>query len=282
MATGIPIDVVNQQLADLAQQVRQQPKIRLKAGQSKSALSREANLDLSPLRGILEYQPQEYTISLLAGTRLSEVNEVLAKEGQYLPFDPPLVQAGATIGGSIAAGLSGAGRYRYGGVRDFLLRVRLMMADGSLQTGGAKVVKNAAGFDLPKLMVGSLGCFGILTEATFKVFPKPAFSQSLVIDTSSFSQACELVESLNLSHAELNCLDFEASGKVYLRLAGSFEAAEVRLQRLKERLGKFSMQQLEGSQEEKLWQDINEYHYLPSGYGLAKVPLTLSKAKAFE
>ncbi len=147
-------------------------RIKVCAGNSKPALTDGANLSLQSLNGVLEYQPSEYTFTALAGTRISEVEDLLAQNRQYLPFDPPLAAAGATVGGTVAAGLSGSGRYRYGGVRDFLIGVTFISGDGRTVSGGGKVVKNAAGFDIPKLMVGSLGRFGVLVELTFKVFPR--------------------------------------------------------------------------------------------------------------
>ena len=128
-------------------------------------------LDLSRLSGVLEYEPGEFTFTALAGTPLASVDSLLAEHGQYLPFDPPLAERGATLGGTVAAGLSGPGRYRYGGVRDFILGVRFVDGAGALVRGGGKVVKNAAGFDLPKLMVGSLGQLGVLVELTLQSLP---------------------------------------------------------------------------------------------------------------
>jgi len=119
-------------------------------------------LDLSRLSGVLEYEPGEFTFTALAGTPVAVVNRLLAEHGEYLPFDPLLAEGGATLGGTVAAGLSGSGRYRFGGVRDFILGVRFVDGTGALVRGGGKVVKNAAGFDLPKLMVGSLGQYGAL------------------------------------------------------------------------------------------------------------------------
>ena len=114
----------------------------------------------------------EFTFTALAGTPVREIAAALAERGQYLPFDPMLREAGATLGGTVAAGLSGPGRFRYGGLRDFILGVRFVDGEGRLLRLGGKVVKNAAGFDLPKFFVGSLGRFGVLAEMTFKVFPK--------------------------------------------------------------------------------------------------------------
>ena len=118
-------------------------------------------LDVLALNGITEYLPSEYTVTALAGTPLADVEARLAAEGQYLPFDPLLVDAGSTVGGAVAAGANGPGRLRYGGLRDFLLAVTFVDGRGEIVRGGARVVKNAAGFDLPKLMVGSLGRLGV-------------------------------------------------------------------------------------------------------------------------
>src|SRR5207249_11250784 len=131
------------------------------------------------LRGISEYDPSECTFAALAGTPVREIAAALAERGQYLPFDPVLSEAGATLGGTVAAGLSGPGRFRFGGLRDFILGVRFVDGAGRLLRMGGKVVKNAAGFDLPKFFVGSLGRFGVLAEMTFKVFPRPASALTL-------------------------------------------------------------------------------------------------------
>lgn len=166
-------------LDELTEAVRAHAKLLPRGAGTKSALCSHPKytpLDMRGLSGIVEYLPQEYTITMRAGTSLTEVKEALAEHGQYLPFDPPLGAAGATIGGTVAAGLSGPGRIRYGGVRDFILGVTLVTGTGQVVHGGGKVVKNAAGFDLPKFFVGSQGRFGVLAEMTFKVFPHaPAY-----------------------------------------------------------------------------------------------------------
>ncbi len=96
-------------------------------------------------------------MTMLAGTRVSEVISILGKQGQYLPFDPLLADRGATIGGTVASNAAGSGRFRFGGIRDFLLGVRFVDGRGKCIRGGGQVVKNAAGFDYPKLLVSQLG-----------------------------------------------------------------------------------------------------------------------------
>src|SRR5258708_7320796 len=138
-------------------------------------------LNTTGLRGLIEYDPGELTFTAYAGTPLTEVQSALAANGQYMPFDPPFVDYGATLGGTIAAGLSGPRRMRYGGLRDFVIGVGYLNAEGNLVRGGGKVVKNAAGYDLPKLFCGSLGTLGVLVRVSFKVFPQPQSHQTLLI-----------------------------------------------------------------------------------------------------
>ena len=135
-----------------------------------SCLNGAALADLSNLSGIIEYQPSEYTVTVRAGTPIRDLAAALREQGQYLPCDPLLPHA-ATIGGTVAGNLSGSRRYRYGGVRDFILGAKVVDGLGRAFRVGGKVVKNSAGFDLSKFLVGSLGAYAIMTELTFKVFP---------------------------------------------------------------------------------------------------------------
>lgn len=139
-------------------------------------------LETGGLAGILDYDPAELTITVRAGTPLAEVIAALSANGQYLPFDPPFAGAGlgATIGGTVAAGLNGPRRLRYGGLRDFLIGIHYLDAQGTLVRAGGKVVKNAAGYDFPKLFCGSLGTLGMLTQTSFKVFPRPVARATLI------------------------------------------------------------------------------------------------------
>jgi glycolate oxidase FAD binding subunit len=122
--------------------------------------------------GIVAYDPAELTVTVLAGTSVADLTTALAVAGQECPLDPR--DGAATVGGVIASGLSGHRRLRYGPLRDTVLEVRLVMADGSLVRGGAPVVKNVTGYDLPRLIVGSLGTLAVIAQATLRCRPLPA------------------------------------------------------------------------------------------------------------
>src|SRR4051812_30056493 len=178
---------------ELVDAVRSTPHLLAVGAGTKPRLSAVDAVKLSTarLRGIIEYDPSEFTFTAAAGTTIREIAATLEERGQYLPFDPMLVAAGATLGGTVAAGLSGPGRFRFGGLRDFILGVRFVDGMGRLLRMGGKVVKNAAGFDLPKFFVGSLGRFGVLAEMTFKVFPRPIASRTLRLTAETLGAATE-------------------------------------------------------------------------------------------
>ncbi|MCA9836536.1 MAG: FAD-binding protein, partial [Trueperaceae bacterium] len=270
-----------EQIANLAETIKTSAELKARGGGTKTALSEGANLDLGGLSGVLEYDPQEYTLTALAGTPMADIEGLLNKERQYMPFDPVMVSAGSSLGGAIASGLSGSGRYRYGGIRDFLLGIHFFTGSGTLHRGGAKVIKNASGFDLPKLMVGSLGRFGIMTEATLKVFPKPEVFTTLKVATGSLEKALEHVGKLAMSSFELSCLDFDPAGTLYLRFGGQQEASHKRLERIKAFLG-LEADIVQGEVDESYWQGVREFNFVPEGFDLLKVPLTLSKIAGLE
>ena len=194
-------------------------------------------LELGAVRGIVGYDPAELTLTALAGTPLAELASTLEAAGQYLPFDPPLAPAGATIGGTVASGLSGPGSHRHGGIRDFVIGVRFLDGTGELVTGGGQVVKNAAGFDLPKLLVGSLGRLGVIVEVSLKVLPAPPAWGTLRVQADGLEGALAAKARLGLAGVDIEALDFEPSGKVSVRLGGPAEGLERRLDRVALELG---------------------------------------------
>lgn len=128
--------------------------------------------------GIVAHEPAEMIVRVRAGTPVAELDAALAEHGQMVPLDPA-DPARATVGGTLATGQSGLRRLRYGPVRDTVLEVRYVSAEGVLVKGGGPVVKNVSGFDLPRLFVGSLGTLGVLAEVVLRVQPRPVVTRWL-------------------------------------------------------------------------------------------------------
>lgn len=226
-------------------------------------------VDLRSLTGITEYQPSEYTITARAGTTLTEIAATLSTKGQYLPFDPPFATAGATLGGTLAANLSGPGRFRFGGVRDFILGLSFIDGRGRHIHGGGKVVKNAAGFDTPKLMVGSLGRFGLITDLTFKVFPRPVSTLTLQLPFDSHQAALARLAELARSRFELDALDYRPADRALLiRLAGPAEANSA----LAAKIGGTIIPDL------SIWPALNNFDWAPTDHALIKIPTSPGSA----
>jgi glycolate oxidase FAD binding subunit len=131
------------------------------------------------LSGVVDYQPKELVLTARAGTPLAEIEALLAEQGQMLAFEPPHYAGNATLGGSIASGLSGPRRPYAGAARDFVLGVRIIDGTGQPLRFGGQVIKNVAGYDVSRLMVGALGTLGLITEVSLKVLPKPATETTL-------------------------------------------------------------------------------------------------------
>ena len=255
-------------------------------------------LDVSALSGITEYLPSEYTVTALAGTPLADVEARLAAEGQYLPFDALLVEAGSTVGGAVAAGANGPGRLRYGGLRDFLLAVTFIDGRGEIIHGGAKVVKNAAGFDLPKLMVGSLGRLGVLTECTFKVFPHPESCATLRVVGMTLDEALAAASRVGAGAVELECLDLVhglAGWDLEMRIGGRSFALDARLNRVAGFLDSAlstpgnagvspasGRKALSGNADAHHWRARRELHWAPPEAAVLKCPLTPAAVVALE
>lgn len=233
-------------------------------------------VDMTGLNGMLEYEPGEYTFTAYAGTAVQDIQRQLAKNGQYLPFDPLLAAQGATLGGTIAANTSGSGRYRYGGVRDFILGARFVDGYGRLIRGGGKVVKNAAGFDLPKFMVGSLGGFGILAEVSFKVFPVPPAYTTLRLALADVAAAMAAIFSLATRPLEMDALDIvvtDVGADLLIRLGGLPEALPARADRLRQLLTAYSPAIETIADDAALWQTANDLAWAAGAPLLVKAPV---------
>ena len=234
-------------------------------------------VSLKRLNGLIEYEPSEFTFTAWAGSRVEEIEGELSQRGQYLPFDPIMSKAGATLGGTLASGLSGPGRFRFGGVRDFCIGVHWMDGQGRLVRGGGKVVKNAAGFDFPKFMVGSMGRFGILVDMTFKVFPKPCRSQTWCSVFDDHHSAMNTLAEVAASRLEVDALDYRPERKeLAIRLSGPEEVLPLLM---KEISGRWAPgRELSEQEALKYWEQVKNLSW--SGFEqplMIKVPLNLTK-----
>lgn len=194
----------------------------VKSGATKDFLGNPvvgAALQLSAHRGVIDYQPTELVITARAGTPLAELESILAERKQMLPFEPPHFGASATLGGTIAAGLSGPRRPYAGSARDFVLGTRVVNGRGEVLRFGGEVMKNVAGYDISRLMVGALGTLGVLMDVSLKVLPCPAAEQTLVLATTQ-TEAIAYMNALAGRPLPLSAAYWEA-GRLYLRFSGS-------------------------------------------------------------
>lgn len=207
--------------------------LRIQGSNSKAFLGRIAAgeiLDTRAHRGIVSYDPTELVITARCGTPLSELTQVLDAAQQMLPCEPPSFGDGATVGGMIACGLSGPRRPWSGSVRDFVLGTRVITGLGKHLRFGGEVMKNVAGYDLSRLMAGSYGTLGLITEVSLKVLPKPRQCLSISLEMNNERALQQLAswgqQPLPISGA---CHDGE---RLHLRLEGgegSVKAAHDRL-----------------------------------------------------
>jgi glycolate oxidase FAD binding subunit len=170
--------------------------LRMQGGGTKDFLGQSMQgevLDTTSYKGILSYEPSELVITVRCGTPLAEVEAALAQKGQCFPFEPPHFGAGATVGGMVAAGLSGPSRPSVGTVRDFVLGARVINGKGEHLTFGGQVMKNVAGYDVSRLLAGSWGQLGLITEVSLKVLPVPPGETTLVCAGVSQAQALRLI-----------------------------------------------------------------------------------------
>jgi len=188
-------------------------------------------LDVRPLRGISSYEPSELVVSVRAGTPLAELEAALAEKGQCLPFEPPRFGPGTTVGGMVAAGLAGPARATAGGVRDYVLGVTLLNGRGEVLTFGGQVMKNVAGYDVSRLLAGSMGILGVICEVSLKVLPVAPARRTLRFE---LDQATAL-QRLNEWGGQPLPLNASAwwDGMLVLRLAG----AQAAVQAARDKLG---------------------------------------------
>ena len=187
-------------------------------------------LDVTELSGISSYEPTELVVTARAGTRLEDLEAALQEHGQCLPFEPPRFASGSTVGGMVAAGLSGPARASVGSVRDHVLGVTLLNGRSEVLTFGGQVSKNVAGYDVSRLLVGSLGVLGVICDVSIKVLPASVAMQTLLFDWDEH-QALEHLSRWAGQPWPINATAWQA-GRLHVRLAGARAAVSAACERL--------------------------------------------------
>ncbi len=205
-------------------------------------------LGLSAYRGIVAYEPTELVITARAGTPLIEIEKALQQQGQMLGFEPPKFGPQATLGGAIACGLSGPRRPYAGAARDFVLGVKCLNGRGEILKFGGQVMKNVAGFDISRLMVGALGTLGVILEVSLKVLPKPEVELTLQQQTTP-KQAITTMNAWAGRPLPVSAACFDG-GSLYVRLSGNGSAV---------RAGQALVGGDEVAQGEQFWRELREH-----------------------
>ena len=187
-------------------------------------------LDLRPLAGISSYEPSELVVTARAGTPLAELEAALAEKGQCLPFEPPRFGGAGTVGGMVAAGLSGPSRASVGAVRDYVLGTTMLNGQGEVLSFGGQVIKNVAGYDVSRVMAGSLGVLGVICEVSLKVLPIAPATATLVFHMEE-AQALQQLSAWAGQPLPINA-SARHHGQLHLRLAGAQAAVRAACTRL--------------------------------------------------
>lgn len=252
------------ELADMVAGLRDP--VRIVGGGTRAISGPEANIETGALRGISLYEPGALTLVANAGTPLAEIQAVLEAEGQQLAFEPMdhrsllETQGEPTIGGVVAANISGPRRIQVGACRDFLLGVRFVDGRGQVIKNGGRVMKNVTGYDLVKLMAGSWGTLGILTEVSLKVLPKPESVATLSVAVQDVGSAVEVLSAALKSPFEVTGAVYNPEdGKALLRVEGFADSVAYRIGRLTAVLSGFGEVTDEGDAV-TLWTGIRDVH----------------------
>ena len=227
-------DLSESLLEQVQQAIKHQSPLTIEGGGSKNFYGYPSppeldRLDVSVHRVIIDYAPTELVLHVRAGTRLSEINCVLSDNNQLLPFEPPDFDANATIGGVIASGLSGPRRPWAGSARDFVLGVTLITGNGEILEFGGQVMKNVAGYDVSRLLTGSLGTLGVILDVSLKVLPAPAveITRTIAVSCQEFQPRLQSMH----RHMPLSAAAYQ-DGYMMVRLSGSEAAVSAAEQKI--------------------------------------------------
>ncbi|MEJ7840583.1 MAG: FAD-binding oxidoreductase [Rubrobacter sp.] len=198
-------------------------------------------IDLGRMDEIIEHVPGDQVVRVQAGVKLEVLQEKLAEADQMLALDPP--ERGATVGGVVAANASGPRRFRYGTVRDLIIGVTVVLADGTVAKAGGKVVKNVAGYDLGKLFTGSLGTLGVIADCNFRLHPRPDSARTMAVEVDTPPAARDAAQAIVHSQVEATAIELHWDGETKLvsvlleSIPGGIEAKEERARLLLEPFG---------------------------------------------
>ena len=247
-------------MSDLSQQWAEQVRgaaadctpLELRGGGTKAFLGRQPAgnvLDTRGHRGVVSYEPTELVVTVRAGTPLAELEALLAERNQMLAFEPPHFGDAATVGGMVAAGLSGPRRQAAGAVRDFVLGVKILDGRGEVLSFGGQVMKNVAGYDVSRVIAGSLGTLGVILDVSLKVLPRPVAEATLRFDLDEGGAIDRLNEwgGQPLPVSGSACCD----GAMHVRLSGAEAAVRAALQRL-------GGERVADEDAARFWRDIRE------------------------
>lgn len=246
-------DIIDQFASTIRTAAGHKAPLRIRGGGSKDFYGNRSvgqsidTLDVAAYAGIVDYEPTELVVTARTGTRLADVEAELHKQRQMLAFEPPYFDAAATLGGCVATGLSGPRRASAGAVRDFVLGIRMLDGRGADLRFGGQVMKNVAGYDVSRLMTGSMGTLGLLLEVSLKVLPLPPLELTLCMQMKE----AEAIEKMSLWASKplpISATCF-CDNALMLRLSG----AEPAVRAAQARLGGEEM--IEGA---VFWQSVRE------------------------
>jgi glycolate oxidase FAD binding subunit len=219
-------DKTNELVAQVERAIESGNPLVVEAGASKNfyGLPQSSTLErlyLGAHSGIIDYAPDELVITARAGTPLSEISQLLKENNQILAFEPPNFDGRSTIGGVVASGLSGPRRPYSGAVRDYVLGVRLLTGNGKVLTFGGQVMKNVAGYDVSRLVVGAMGTLGVILDVSLKTLPAPEVEKTYSISATLSDFQNQLQSMTRTTPLSASAFDKD---KLLVRLSGSYEA----------------------------------------------------------
>lgn len=227
-------------------------------------------LSTARLNSVVEYQWADLTVTVQAGCTIAALQDMLAERGQRVAFDP-LWPESATVGGVLSTNDSGALRLGFGGLRDLIIGVTLCLPDGTIAKSGGKVVKNVAGYDLPKLATGALGTLGIITQAVFRLHPRAHCTKTLSIALATASHAWPLVEAVRQSKLTPSALQILIEGDGASRLDVLFEGTDAGVALQAERFRALARDGSVGEKEAMVWKAREQLWECTGDYAIAKL-----------